>query len=232
MNYKLLIAFILVCQFSYGQTFVDRKTFEGLKDIKVLSTEIIETSKLNQRAALKLKFVDFSDNKIKFYEAELIKGEFVSIKSNRYFFSALPAISVMTVPFKVREKNRQGFVTAKADIKNIGLYFPVALWDRKRYWLDNSTSSHKFSVGLLIAPMAEELSDKNTNNYFQNANTSYSAFMLSTSLSVTYTYKNITFAFIPLGVDFGLDKAGSYWDNHRKYWAGFGIGVDTKLFGF
>lgn len=138
----------------------------------------------------------------------------------------------MTVPFKVRENNRQGFVTAKADIKNIGLLFPVALWDRKRYWLDNSTSSHKASIGFLIAPMAEELSDKNTGNYFQNATTSYTAFMLSTSLSLTYTYKNITVALIPLGVDFGLDTAGSYWDNHRKYWAGIGIGIDTKLFGF
>lgn len=230
MNYKILIFFLFFYQGIVGQTTVDKKTFLSLKDIKVLSTETVENS--NKNAVLKFKFVDYKDKKIKYYEAELIKGEFVSIKSDKYLISALPAISVMTVPFKIRQKNSQGLVTAKADIKNIGLYFPLALWDRKRYWLDNSTSSHKFSIGLLIAPMAEELSDKNTDNFFQNSNTSYSAFMLSTSISFTYTYKSITFAIIPLGFDFGLDQPGSYWDNHRKYWSGFGIGVDTKLFGF
>jgi hypothetical protein len=230
MNNKLVIFFILVCQTGFGQTLVDRNTFEGIKNLKVLSTETIE--KKNQRAALKLKFIDYTDNTIKYYEAELSKNEFVSIKNNRFLFSALPSISVMTVPFKVREKNRQGFVTAKADIKNIGLYFPLALWDRKRYWIDNSTSTHKFSLGFLIAPMTEELSDKNTNNFFNNSNISYSAFMLSTSLACTYTYKSITFAFIPLGMDFGLDEAGKNWDNHSNFWVGFGIGIDTKLFGF
>ncbi|WP_336731625.1 hypothetical protein [Chryseobacterium sp. VD8] len=232
MRYNFLFAFVLVCQLSFSQTYVDQKTFENLNDIKVLSTEIVESSNANQLTTLKFKFVDFSDKKIKFYEAELKKNEFVSIKSNRYFPSSLTAISVMTVPFKVRAKNRQGYVTAQADVKNIGLYFPVALWDRKRYWLDNSTSSHKFSIGFMVAPMAQELSDKNTNSFFQNTNTSYNAFMLSTSLAITYTYKNITIAIIPLGFDFGLDQAGSHWDNHRKYWAGIGIGIDTKLFGF
>ncbi len=230
MYKKLLFIFILFYKPSHSQTSVTEATFISLKKIKVLSTETIVTGA--NKAALKFKFIDYADGQVKIYEAELDKNEYVSIKNDKYFPNSLGSISVMTVPFKVRAKNPQGFITAKADIKNLGLYFPFALWDRKRYWLDNSTSTHKLSVGALIAPMAEELSDKNTSTYFQNANTSYSAFMLSTSLSVTYTYKNITFAIIPLGIDFGLDKAGSHWDNHRKYWAGLGIGIDTKLFGF
>lgn len=145
---------------------------------------------------------------------------------------APPMISIMTVPFKIRSKNEQGYVTAKADVKNVGLYFPVALWNHKRYWLNNSTTSHKFSVGFLIAPMAQELNNKNTNDYFQNPDTSYNAFMLSTSISLTYTYNSLTFALIPIGFDFGLDEAGKQWDNHSNYWAGVGIGIDTKLFGF
>lgn len=232
MNYKLLIAFIFLGQISFCQTFIDRNTFENLTDIKVLSTEIIDSSKKNNRAALRFKFIDYSDNKIKYYEAELKRNEFVSIKNDKYFFHSLGSISIMTVPFKVRSKNRQGYITARADIKNIGLYLPLALWDRERYWLDNSTSSHKFSVGLLLAPMAQELSDSNTDDHFQNSDISYSAFMLSTSLAITYTYKKITFAIIPIGYDYGLDQAGKSWDNHGNYWAGFGVGVDTKLFGF
>ncbi len=231
MKYKILFSLALFSQLSFSQTFVDQATFESLKDIKVLSTEFIDTSRLSKTAALKIKFVDYSDKKTKYYEADLDKYEFVNIKSFRYFPSSLTAISVMTVPFKVRAKNRDGYVTTQADVKNIGLYFPIAIWDRKRYWLDNSTSSHKFSLGLLIAPMSQELSDKNTNSFFQNTTTTYNAFMLSASLAATYTYKSITIAIIPVGFDYGLDRAGSYWDNHGKYWTGFGIGIDTKLFG-
>ena len=215
-----------------SQTYVDKNSFLKAKSIRVLATKTIDASKDSKKPALEIKFIDYADNTTKIYEAELAKNEYLSIKNDRYFPASLGAISIMTVPFKVRGKNAAGYKTAKADIKNIGLYFPVALWDRKRYWIDNSTSSHKLSVGLLIAPMAEDLSDKNTNNYFQNSNTSYTAFMLSTGISVTYTYKNLTFALIPVGFDYGLDDAGREWDYHGKYWFGFGIGVDTKLFGF
>lgn len=230
MNYKLMIAVLLACQVSLAQTTVDKKTFLETKDLKVLSTETTENS--DKIAVLKIKFLDYSNMKIKFYEAGLDKTGFISINSYKYLIGAIPGISVITVPFKIREKNRQGYVTAKADVKNVGLYFPLIIMDKKRYWVDNSTSSHKFSIGFTFAPMTEELNDNNTNNYFNDSQKSYSSFMLSAGLSLTYTYKNITFAAIPLGYDFGLDNAGRNWDNHRMYWAGFGIGIDTKLFGF
>jgi hypothetical protein len=79
--------------------------------------------------------------------------------------------------------------------------------------------------------MAQELNDENTSNYFQNSNTSYSACFISTAFALTYTYKNITFSYIPFGADFGTDKAGKNWDNHGNFWTGFGIGIDTKMFG-
>lgn len=232
MKMIIISVLSLISFLSYGQTYVNKETFLKSKAIKVLSATT-DTSRFNhENLVLKFKFIDLDDNKIKYYEAALDKTGYVSTSNEKYFPSSMAAISVMTVPFKIRSKNSQGFVTAKADVKNVGLYFPFALWDIKRYWLDGSTSSHKFTLGLLLAPMAEELSDKNTYQYFQNPNTSYSACMLSTALSGTYTYKSITFAIIPLGIDFGLDQAGKHWDNHKKYWAGFGIGIDSKLFGF
>ncbi len=231
MNKVLLIILILLANVCNSQITVDKKTFEN-SEIQILSTEIIDSSTKNNRAALKFKFIDYSDNKIKFYEAELEKDEFVNVSKFRYGLKALSSISLMTVPFKIRSKNENGFVTAKADVKNIGLYFPVSLWDSKRYWLDNSTRTHKFSLGFLIAPMAQELSDENTKDFFENPETSYNALMLSTSVAITYTYQSLTFAIIPLGFDFGLDEAGKEWENHANYWTGFGIGIDTKLFGF
>ncbi|WPY97641.1 hypothetical protein [Christiangramia sp. OXR-203] len=231
MNKNVLIVIILIFNYSYSQETVTKEVFEK-SEINILSTEIIDTSIANSRAALQFKFIDYSDNEIKFYEAELAKDEFVSVTNYKYFFGAIGSISIMTVPFKIRSKNEQGYITAKADVKNIGVYLPLALKESKRYWLDNSTSTHKFSIGFLIAPMAQELNDKNTSDYFQNSESSYSAFMLSTSVAITYTYNNLTFALIPVGFDFGLDDAGKEWDNHANYWTGFGIGVDTKLFGF
>ena len=54
-------------------------------------------------------------------------------------------------------KNEQGYVTAKADVKNVGLYFPVALWNHKRFWLNNSTTNHKFSVGFFFPNLSIKL---------------------------------------------------------------------------
>ena len=231
--FSILIFFGLIC---HGQTtnkevIIDKVKFEN-SEIQILSTETVESSEKDNKTVLKFKFIDNSDGRIKFYEAELDNKGFVGVTKFKYMGGALGSISIMTVPFKIRSKNEQGFITAKADVKNVGLYFPIALWDSKRYWINNSTTTHKISCGLLIAPMAQELNDKNTNGFFQNSETSYSAFMLSTSLSLTYTYNKLTFGFIPLGFDFGLDEAGKKWDNHANYWAGFGLGIDTKLFGF
>jgi hypothetical protein len=231
MKSTLIIFSFFFINLSIAQITVDKATFEK-SEIKVISTKTIESSTLNKKAVLKFEFIDLSDGFIKNYEADLNYNGFVTVKSHRSMLDAIGAISVMSVPFKIRQKNRLGFITAKADVKNIGLYFPLSLWERKRYWLDNSTSLHKFSFGVLVAPMAEELSDKNTDNYFQNSAILYSAFFMSTSLTFTYTYKNITFAYIPIGVDFGTDNAGKKWDNHGNFWTGFGIGIDTKMFGF
>lgn len=233
MKTPIILILIFFFQICHSQTkkeiYVDKTTFES-SEIEILSTETTESS--DGIAVLKMKFIDYADNKIKFYKAELDEKGYVGRTKFKYLKGAIGSISIMTVPFKIRSKNEKGFVTAKADVKNVGLYFPLTLWDNKRYWLNNSTTNHKFSIGFLIAPMAQELNNKNTADFFQNPETSYNAFMLSTSIPLTYIYNSLTFAFIPVGFDFGLDQAGKQWDNHGNYWTGFGIGIDTKLFGF
>lgn len=209
---------------------IDSTTFYNLENYSVVSTRTISSA--DNRAVLEFEIIDLSDQTRKRYEANLNQNAYVSLSETTYLLSSLKSFSVMTVPFKVRAPNDLGYVTAKADVKNVGLYLPVIVRDNKRYWLDNTTSTHKFSAGILVAPMAEELSDKNTNDYFQNANMSYSAFLLSASVALTYAYKGITLAIIPLGFDYGLDKAGRRWISHGDYWFGLGLGIDTKLFGF
>jgi len=242
MNKNVLI-YLIMCtyQLSLGQNRPEKKSsqikldsisfYEGLTKYSVLSTEIKNDNK-ESIAVLRFNLLDLEDKKFKTYDAYIDDDEYVGLTTIKWGWSAISHISIVTVPFKIRQKNELGYVTAKADVKNIGVYLPFLLWDNKRYWLDNSVSNHKYSVGFILAPMVEDVNDKNTNNFFGDPNKSYSAFMFSTSLAVTYTYKSFTFAIVPIGFDWGTDQAGKKWINNGKYWWGFGIGVDTKLLGF
>jgi hypothetical protein len=62
--------------------------------------------------------------------------------------------------------------------------------------------------------------------------TSSNQFILSTSFAITYTYKSITVGVIPAGIDFGLSSDSKHWIYKRKYWWGFGLGIDSKFLGF
>jgi hypothetical protein len=221
------------------KNYIDSVTFKKLREYSLLSTTTLETTEPKGKAALEIKLLDQSDQKVKYYKAFFNKRGYVGFSIKRWPYTSLGNFSIMTVPFKVRSRNAQGQMTAKADIKNVGIYLPMYLWDYKRYKLDNSSSNHKFSIGVLVAPMAEDLTDANTNKYFESSASDpkdrkqpYTAFMLSTSIAATYTYKTITLALIPIGFDFGMDKAGKEWINNGRYWFGFGVGIDTKLFGF
>lgn len=211
---------------------MSKSEFETARKLYIISTEQIIKDTVNQTALLKFKVLDYADNKIKYYEAGLDQYGFVSQSRHQWLLGSLKSVSFLTVPFKIRKRNDDGRVTAQADLKNIGVYLPFYVYEKTRYWLNNTTSKHKFALGLLISPMAETLNDKNTGGYFNNTDKSYTAVMLSTSFAATYTYKSLTFALVPIGFDWGLDDAGKKWDNNGKYWAGFGIGIDTKFFGF
>lgn len=235
-----IAAVLFLAELSYSQENKQYLTEAEFKmaDISILSATIdsskIDSSK-NARGVqiLKFKFIDYGDTTIKYYETDLGKRGFVSkTKFSTFFSGSLRHLSILTVPFKLRSNNKNGYVTAQADVKNVGIHLPFALWNSKRYWLNNNTSQHKFSLGLLLAPMAQQLDNDNTENYFGSSGDSYNALMFSTSIAATYTYNNITIAVIPIGFDFGTDRAGKKWVNHGKYWTGFGLGIDTKLFGF
>lgn len=232
MKSTLIIFSFLFFNLSQAQITVNKSTFDSLKHIKVISTKTIESSTLNKKAVLRIEFIDFKDELIKYYDADLNWNGFITVKNYRAPLDGFGSVSVVSVPFKIRSKNKEGFITANSEFNNIGLYFPLSIWERRHYSIDNTNSFHKFSFGLLLAPMSQKLNDNNTFNFFQNSSKSYSAFIMSTALSFSYTYNNITFSFIPLGADFGTDNAGKNWDNHGNFWTGFGIGIDTKMFGF
>lgn len=234
LTFLLLLGVTALCQ-AQEQSFHDPEIWKhGLRKIKVISTELSKDStKSGSKVYLKVHFYDIENKMFRDYFADLDaeKKEYVSHSNSYIYCSAMRQFSIMTVPFKVRARNKDGYVTAKADVDNIGFFVPLYVKSVDRYWVDNS-SKHKIAFGVLLSPMAEELSDKNTQNYFNDSEKSYTAFMFSTSLAATYTYNKITFALIPIGFDFATDSAGKEWINNGRYWCGFGIGIDTELFGF
>ncbi|RKS26854.1 hypothetical protein CLV94_1924 [Flavobacterium endophyticum] len=214
---------------------VTQTYFEGA-NIVVLASQILPSQVDPAISAFEVKFLDYADNKIKYYDAPIVPKGYISITTEKHTWPIkncdFMPISIITIPFKVRPSIQKRELYAKADIKNIGIYYPFQIATNKRLWFDGKTTEHKFSYGLMIAPMVEELSDKNTNNHYQDPLKTDSTLMLSTSLAGTYTYQAITFSIIPLGVDMAINSNGKNWVYNGKYWWGFAIGLDTKLFGF
>lgn len=139
------------------------------------------------------------------------------------------SLSLMTTPFKVRPQT-EGFPrTAISGLSNLGLNFSVYDKILNNYFIDGHKSTHKFSLGLWIAPAVEELNAKTTEGSLINDETSRQLF-LSIGSSITYSYNNITFSIIPMGYDIATSTIGKSWVYNKKRWWGFGIGLDPKIF--
>lgn len=136
-----------------------------------------------------------------------------------------PTVSLLTVPFKIRPKIEEQSANAFSDLKNVGVNidFGSKQWDR--YFTTGKISTHRASFGILIAPLTEELTEKNTKNKISASKQLFA----SCGLSLNYSYNKLTFTAIPLGFDFATNSEGKQWVYNRKYWWGFGVGVDLKI---
>jgi hypothetical protein len=138
-----------------------------------------------------------------------------------------PYYSIVTVPFKFRPKTGSTPSYSKADISNVGIYIG---WGTKydKYFYDSTTSTHKWSAGIVFGPSVEELNSENTNGQIVKSNQAY----LSTGLMATYTYNKITLAVIPFGIDTGFSGTAKKWIYNGNFWWGLGLGIDADLLGF
>lgn len=136
-----------------------------------------------------------------------------------------PTVSLVTVPFKIRPKSGDLSSSAYSDLKNIGVNvdFYSVKWDR--YFATGKTSTHRASGGLLVAPLVEELTEDNTIDGIANDKQLF----WSLGFALNYSYNKLTFTFIPIGFDIAHHSSGKQWVYNRKYWWGFGIGVDLKI---
>lgn len=141
-----------------------------------------------------------------------------------------PAISLTTVPVKVRPSLDGKATAATSGLSNLGLNTNFFGYKSDRYFADGTKSTHKFGLGLWAAPSVEELGVANVDDPTWGADRTSKQLFVSAGISLTYSYNAINFIFIPAGFDFATSTVGRKYSYDGKRWWGFGIGVDVKVF--
>ncbi|HEX8577157.1 MAG TPA: hypothetical protein VF677_12755 [Flavobacterium sp.] len=144
-------------------------------------------------------------------------------------------ISLITVPFKIRPSvnfNENNYSTsATSGLSNIGFNLDLGKVQMDRYFTTGKKSTHKFSIGFLASPSIEELDATNTNNFANyTTGTKSKQLFISTGLTVSYSYNDISFVFVPAGWDISTSTLGKEWMYGGERWWGFGIAISPKFF--
>ncbi|SHE59999.1 hypothetical protein [Chryseobacterium takakiae] len=177
------------------------------------------------------------DNKYVKRKVILERGEVLPVPNKSYILSSnhwkpIP-ISIITVPFKVRPAiNLDGEKVnslATSGVTNIGMNLELSKYQLDRYFSTGKKSSHKFGLGFWAAPAVEELDSISTRGYLPKGKNSKQMF-ISSGFTISYTYNDISFVYVPLGWDFGTSTIGKNWIYNKRRWWGFGIAISPKLF--
>lgn len=148
---------------------------------------------------------------------------------NDWGWSPRFSFAIVTVPFKVRKAIDTFPQTVQASLANVGL--GVNVWNRQftRYLSNGGKSVHRLGAGLILAPSFEDITPATTKNY---VNKNSKQLFISTAINFNYTYNDISFFLIPIGIDFGTTNDGKHYIYHKRRWWGIGIGLSTKLLGW
>lgn len=151
---------------------------------------------------------------------------------NRAHWQPVP-FSIITIPFKIRPQitvNNKDFKTsASSGFTNLGFNLDLGKYQIDRYFATGKKSSHKFSLGFWAAPSVEEVDSVYTSGYLTKDVKSKQLF-ISTGLTISYSYNDISFVFVPAGWDIGTTSIGKNWVYNGKRWWGFGIAISPKIF--
>ncbi|ALI98925.1 hypothetical protein [Rufibacter tibetensis] len=157
-------------------------------------------------------------------KVEFKQGEVLAILK----LLSMPRIAILTVPIKVRPSINELPQTATTGLSNAGVGVNLLNARLERYFINGKKSTHIISLGVFVAPSAEELTPENTNGHVTSK---YKQLFISPGLSITYSYNDIAFSFIPVGFDYATGSEGKKWVYNKERWWGFGIGVSTKVLG-
>jgi hypothetical protein len=153
---------------------------------------------------------------------------------NSFHWKPVP-ISLITVPFKIRPgvnfNGNNYSSSATSGLSNVGFNLDLGRIQMDRYFTIGKKSTHKFSIGFLASPSVEELDATNTNNFTNYTNSTKSKqLFISTGLTVSYSYNDLSFVVVPAGWDLPTSNLGKNWMYGGKRWWGFGIAISPKIF--
>lgn len=217
MKTKVLMLFLIISLSAFGQEHKLITSEQLKKEISFV---------LNVEGNLDTLKVDGYDNNDKIVHRSIVlpRGKALGIWTTSY----KPTLSIMTIPFKVRPSTANLPQNVTTGLSNAGLNIGFFNKRLDRYFVNNKNSTHNFSLGFLLAPSAEKLTPDNTNNIITKESTQL---FISTGLSLTYSYGDISISLIPAGIDFATTSDGKNYAYNGKYWWGFGIGIKTSLIG-
>lgn len=147
-------------------------------------------------------------------------------------------ISITAVPIRVRRSVTDRFPDAEQDttfrrravagLTTLGIDINLAKLEWDRYFASGKKSSHKFGIGLWLGPNVVTLDSVHTLGYLDKGEESRQLFV-STGLTLSYAYNNVSFIIIPAGYDWHTSTAGKKWVYDRKRWWGFGIAINPSI---
>lgn len=126
--------------------------------------------------------------------------------------------------------------SATSGITNIGFNLDLVRWKMDRYFARGKKSTHKLSLGLWAGPSVEELDSVYTHGADGDLGKApgkmekSKQLYLSTGITLSYTYNDISFVFVPIGYDYATSTIGKHWIYRDRRWWGFGIAVSPKIF--
>lgn len=156
-------------------------------------------------------------------------------------FSWIPKVSILSVPVKIRPSLKYTPKGSQEEVKrpheggidlknvNVGLNFYNKTIDR--YFSYGTTTSHKWSGGILLGLSAIGLREDNVNIKANSDFNEVTQLFVSTGLNVSYSYNTINFSLVPVAWDWAVSQTGRNYVYHGKLWFGFGVGIGLSRMG-
>ncbi|MBL7789383.1 MAG: hypothetical protein JNL75_06060 [Chitinophagales bacterium] len=149
-------------------------------------------------------------------------------------------LALITIPFKIRPEISEGgskfYATANSGITNLGLNCEITKFQLDKYNASGKKTTIKAALGIWAAPSVEELDSLSTSGAGGKLGKGAGKiekskqFFVSTGLTLTFSYNDISFVIVPAGWDIGTTSIGNNWVYDKKWWWGFGIGISPKIF--
>ncbi len=155
-------------------------------------------------------------------------GGWSGANSFKNFFKSA---SILTVPYKIRGGNQDIKRITTSGINNVAINFDFFRYGWQRYYQNGKQYKWRISIGGMVSPGVEELSNSDLRNADPSTEGSIKELFISAGFTLNLSLNDIGFTFIPAGWDQGVSTAGKSWNYNGRRWWGFGIGISPKFLG-